>query len=107
MCVASWIRPLGQPHCSRADPLGSDRRESVCQPGSSQGVIEKTAWSILYALIPNFQMFWMLDALDQEKHIQPIYLLYAAGYTGAWLTAMALLAFALFLERQVGAASKI
>jgi len=76
----------------------------IQQAGSE---LTRTAWSVLYALVPNFQEFWMLDALSFEKQIHPAYVLYAAGYAGAYIAAMLFLAFALFLGRQVGAANKI
>lgn len=67
----------------------------------------RIGWSALYALVPNFQVFWMLDALDQGKHITPYYLIIAFGYGACYLVAMLFLAYALFLERQVGAANRI
>lgn len=69
--------------------------------------LARIGWSILYPIIPNFQEFWMLDALNAEKTIEPIYLLVAAAYAAAYIVAMVFLAFSLFLGRQVGAASKV
>jgi ABC-type transport system involved in multi-copper enzyme maturation permease subunit len=69
--------------------------------------ITKILWSILYALVPNFQVFWMLDALDQGKHITAGYILQACGYAAVYSLAMLFLAYLLFLDRQVGAANKV
>jgi len=74
----------------------------------AQDQVAGAAWSVLYAVMPNFQIFWMIDALNKEEPNIPVgYVLYAAGYAGAFVIAMVFLAFALFLERQVGAASKV
>ncbi|MFA5864677.1 MAG: hypothetical protein WC975_08310 [Phycisphaerae bacterium] len=67
----------------------------------------KFAWSALYAVIPNFQVFWMIDALDQGKHITAYYLVLSLGYACCYIVAMLFLAYALFLDRQVGAANKL
>jgi len=67
----------------------------------------RLGWSALYALVPNFQVFWMLDALDQGKSIPLRYLLPALGYCLCYLGAAWFAAYALFLGRQVGAANKI
>lgn len=69
--------------------------------------ITSISWAVLYAMIPNFQSFWMLDALDTEVHIPGIYVLQSLGYAACYLLAMLFLAYALFLERQVGQANKI
>jgi hypothetical protein len=67
----------------------------------------KVLWSSIYAIVPNFQVFWMLDALDQNKHITGFYILQSLGYAGCYIGATLFLAYSLFLERQVGAANKI
>jgi len=67
----------------------------------------KIGWSALYAAVPNFQSFWMLDALDMEKPIPWSYVAHSAGYAISYILAMMFLAYALFLERQVGQANKI
>jgi len=67
----------------------------------------KLLWSSIYAIIPNFQAFWMLDALDQNRHITPFYILQSLGYAGCYIGAMLFLAYSLFMERQVGTANKI
>ncbi len=64
-------------------------------------------WSVLYALVPNFQVFWMLDALNQDKPITAFYLLQSLSYAGCYIGAMLFLAYGLFLDRQVGAANKV
>ncbi len=69
--------------------------------------VARTAWTALYAIVPNFQVFWMLDALNLKQHISAMYLLFVAAYAATYIIAMLFLAYALFLNRQVGAAGKI
>jgi hypothetical protein len=64
--------------------------------------------SIIYTLIPNFQAFWMLDALDKaDTHIAASYVLQATGYAACYICATLFLAYSLFLDRQVGSANKV
>ncbi len=74
---------------------------------ASSHMVAKAGWSALYAAVPNFQSFWMLDALDTDKHIPWSYVAHAVGYAMCYILAMMFLAYALFLERQVGLANKI
>jgi ABC-type transport system involved in multi-copper enzyme maturation permease subunit len=59
---------------------------------------EAGSWwaSVLYTIVPNWQLFWLADALDKEKAIPWSYvaqaLVYVIGYLGACL-ALALLLF--------------
>ena len=58
--------------------------------------------AVLYPLLPNFQFFWMIDALSEERVIPWSFVaqaaLYAALYAGALLAA----GMALFETREVG-----
>lgn len=69
---------------------------------ASVGTLAHTAWAVLYAVVPNFQLFWMIDALDQGQAIPPMYVLQAAGYAGLYILATLFLASSLFHTRQVG-----
>lgn len=57
--------------------------------------------SVLYTVLPNWQLLWMADALDQERYIPWSYvgtaLAYVVGYVGAALA----LALALFEDREL------
>jgi hypothetical protein len=60
------------------------------------------AWaSAAYAVLPNWQLFWMSDALGMDKAIPWSYvgrtLAYSAGYLGAVLA----VALALFQDREL------
>ena len=64
---------------------------------------EHQRWAVfLYPLIPNFQFFWMIDALSEERVIPLSFIgqaaLYSILYTGAFLAA----GMALFETREVG-----
>jgi ABC-type transport system involved in multi-copper enzyme maturation permease subunit len=64
---------------------------------------ERGQWwaAVLYTLVPNWQLFWMADALDAQKHIPWTYVLkalvYVVGYLGAALAA----ALFLFEDREL------
>jgi ABC-type transport system involved in multi-copper enzyme maturation permease subunit len=57
--------------------------------------------SVLYAALPNWQLFWAADALDGEKFIPWSYVLKALGYVAAHLGASLALALLLFEEREL------
>jgi len=42
---------------------------------------------VLYAILPNVQAFWILDALDAARPIPPAYLALAAAYAATWSAA--------------------
>lgn len=55
-----------------------------------------------YRLIPNFQFFWMIDALSEERIIPWSYVGYSAAYAVAFAAGFLILAAALFQTREVG-----
>jgi ABC-type transport system involved in multi-copper enzyme maturation permease subunit len=82
--------------------------KTLMAPGTSAVTAASLGFSVLYTLIPNFQAFWMLDALNQaDTHITPGYLIQTAGYALCYMGATVFLAYSLFLDRQVGAANKV
>ncbi|NLG34245.1 MAG: hypothetical protein GX548_02705 [Lentisphaerae bacterium] len=54
-----------------------------------------------YALLPNVQVFWLVDALDAAVPIPPAYFLHAALYAAAWSAAALALGAASFLRLEV------
>jgi ABC-type transport system involved in multi-copper enzyme maturation permease subunit len=56
----------------------------------------------LHAIIPNWQLFWMADALAAKTPIPPGYLLLGLGYIIAFIVVFCLLAYVLFINREVG-----
>lgn len=55
-----------------------------------------------YAAIPNFQVFWVVDAVNQNQSIPGEYLANALPYAGAMVVVALAIAVALFQRREVG-----
>jgi hypothetical protein len=76
--------------------LASDQ---VIKPLAEAG----STWAaIAYRIIPNFQFFWMIDALADNRVIPWSYLGFAAGYGLIFAAGAVLLSMALFETREVG-----
>ena len=54
-----------------------------------------------YALLPNVQAFWLLDALDASQRIPPAYLALAAAYAATWSAALLALGAASFHRLEI------
>ena len=54
-----------------------------------------------YAVLPNVQAFWLLDALDAATPIPPAYLALAAAYAAAWSAACLALGAASFQKLEI------
>lgn len=54
-----------------------------------------------YAVIPNWQLFWLADALEPGKDIPWMYVVRAGGYLAAYLVAALALALVLFEDREL------
>lgn len=57
--------------------------------------------SVLYTIVPNWQLFWLADALENEKHIPWSYVGRASLYVLTYLGALLALALALFEDREL------
>ncbi len=57
--------------------------------------------SILYAMTPNWQLFWLADALEGNNKIPLSYLAEAFGYACAYIGAILALALMLFEDREL------
>ena len=57
--------------------------------------------SALYAVTPNWQLFWMADALDTDQRIPWGYVARAFGYVVGYLGALLAVALALFEDREL------
>jgi len=73
--------------------------DQIIKPLAEAG---ETWASILYRVIPNFQCFWMIDALSDNRVIPWSYLASAASYGALYALALLLLGMALFETREVG-----
>ncbi|MBG89487.1 MAG: hypothetical protein CMO80_21685 [Verrucomicrobiales bacterium] len=56
---------------------------------------------VLYAVFPNWQLFWMVDAIEGETNIPVAYLVHAFIYVVCYLTATLSIAAALFEDREL------
>jgi hypothetical protein len=65
---------------------------------------EQGQWwaQLAYAVTPNWQLFWMADALDTQKSISWGYVARAFGYVAGYLGAILALALVLFQDRELG-----
>ncbi len=57
--------------------------------------------STLYAIFPNWQYFWLADAIATQRSIPGSYVLWAAGYVGVYMTLCAAWAVALFQNKEI------
>ena len=57
---------------------------------------------VLYAVLPNWQHFWLADAMAAKMTIPPSYLLLGLAYIAMFIIIFGLLAYVLFLNREVG-----
>lgn len=57
--------------------------------------------SVLYTIIPNWQLFWLADALENHKTIPWAYVGKAFGYLAAYLGALLALSLVLFEDREL------
>lgn len=67
------------------------------------GRLAGEAWwaSVLYTILPNWQLFWMADALQGDKTIPWSYVFKAIGYFVTYLGALLALALTLFEDREL------
>ena len=56
--------------------------------------------SFFYSIIPNLQIYWMIDAVLENKHIPWDYVVYVLGYTFLFVLAILSFAVALFQEKE-------
>jgi hypothetical protein len=64
---------------------------------------EKGMWwaSVLYTVVPNWQLFWLADALETGKTIPWSYVGKAVGYLAGYLGAALAMALVLFEDREL------
>lgn len=68
-----------------------------------KGPADAGAWwaKCVYAIVPNWQQFWLADALEDKKSIPWSYVASAGGYLLAYLTAALAAALLLFEDREL------
>lgn len=58
-------------------------------------------FSIIYALLPNWQFFWMADALANKRNIPLEYILWAGVYVLFYMSLCSMIAIALFKDKEI------
>ena len=76
-------------------PTGGNYRNPIPNSGSILA-------SFLYAVIPNWQLFWKADALAADVKIPVSYVLYGAVYSVLMVAFLMVMAIILFGDREVG-----
>lgn len=74
--------------------------DQVLRPMAEAG--ESGLISFAYRIIPNFQFYWMVDALNENRSIPLSYMWSASGYAGVYSLAVLLLAMGLYQTREIG-----
>jgi hypothetical protein len=67
-----------------------------------QHLAEGLHYRVLYLAVPNFQFFWVGNALTQEQTVPLTLLTHAAAYAGLYTLGVLALGIALFETREVG-----
>jgi ABC-type transport system involved in multi-copper enzyme maturation permease subunit len=98
--MSDWL--VGRRLKATADML--DRLAAEGTSGSALDANHLQYWGLkaLYAAIPNFQVFWLSDAVQQKRDLPLDYLLPAAAYGALTVTAALCAATVLFQRRDVG-----
>ena len=58
-------------------------------------------FSIFYAVVPNWQYFWLADAIAGNRHIPGEYVLWAAGYVLVYVFICVMWALAIFQNKEI------
>ena len=73
--------------------------DQIIRPWAREG----SRWAgAIYPFIPNFQFFWMIDALSDERVIPWQFIGHAVGYAALYTAALLALGMSLFETREVG-----
>ena len=64
--------------------------------------VKSFAAEVIYAAIPNWQQFWLADAIAGNKTIPNEYIGSALGYVGMFMVSFTLLAILMFSDRDIG-----
>ena len=67
-----------------------------------RAVAEGLLWRTLYAVVPNFQFFWIGDAITQDILVPASQVAWVGGYTACYVAAVLALGVAMFQTREVG-----
>ena len=96
--LSDWL--LGR-RLARIDEIVAGLETAGASP-STPLVLEQWALSIAYAVVPNFQIFWLADAITQKAPIPADYVFATVPYGLALVVVSLGLAIVLFQRREVG-----
>ena len=69
--------------------------------GAESDSMWRIVYRAIYALLPNWQFFWMADALASKQTIPVSYIAYAFGYMLLYVGFCAIIAIMMFQNREV------
>ena len=80
-----------------------DRMRTEGNPGTPLDAAHVELWLLkaAYAVVPNFQAFWLSDAVQQKRAITFDYVLPTVAYGAAMVVATVCVATALFQRREL------
>ena len=96
--LSDWL--LGR-RLVRLDEIVSSLEEAGASPSTGL-LVEQWALSVAYAVVPNFQVFWLADAITQKSPIPATYIVATVPYGMALVVVALGLAIVLFQRREVG-----
>jgi hypothetical protein len=76
--------------------------DGVQQAGTDWNHVQYGLLKAAYAVVPNFQVFWLSDAVQQKRAIPGTYMLEASAYGMLAVVASLSIATMLFQRREVG-----
>ncbi len=72
--------------------------------GSAANTFSLSAF--LYAILPNWQLFWLVDSLASRRIIPLTYIILAGAYSAACVSFLSFIALALFRQKEAGSNTK-
>ena len=109
--LSDWLfaRPAANMLVKVTDVVEPDGTEEVLVVGEQAPALMEGASPFMYWLlnlahevVPNFQVFWLADAVNQEHDIPVTYIISTMAYGGLLIGASVCLAVILFQKREVG-----
>jgi ABC-type transport system involved in multi-copper enzyme maturation permease subunit len=85
-----------------SDMFGRMTADGVQQAGTDWNHVQYGLLKAAYAVVPNFQVFWLSDAVQQKRAIPGTYMLEASAYGMLAVIASLSIATMLFQRREVG-----
>lgn len=104
--LSDWLfgRPAQQILARATEGGGEGTDPATISPSALQGLELLEYWSLNLAhkVVPNFQVFWLADAVNQGHAIPGPYVLVTLGYGALVIAAALFIAIMLFQRREVG-----